>query len=123
MLKTKLTAILGMGLVTTGCVNSIRPLKGSIGPLKLYRATAQSFSGPNITQIWAYDGTNAPINAFSASGDGIGHPIIKAVGNVASVVGGAAVLGATLRPATTEVQSGNLHNETFSQGGEAIISR
>ena len=119
----KLTLILACLLTVTGCVNSIKPLTGTIGPLKLYRATAQSFSGPNISALYAYDGTNAPTMAYAASGDGIGHPIIKAIGNASGLIGGAAVLGSTLRPASTSVHSGNLDNQTFAQGGEVVIPR
>ena len=118
----KLTLILACLLTVTGCVNSVKPLTGTIGPLKLYRATAQTFSGPNLTALYAHDGTNAPTMAFAASGDGIGHPIIKAVGNASGLIGGAAVLGSTLRPASTKVDASS-HAETFSQGGEVVLTR
>lgn len=111
-------AFLWMGLVTTvGCTNAIKPLKGTIGPYTLHRATAQPFLGPNITQIWAYDHTNAPACVYSASGEGCGPVVIKALGSAAGLIGGAAVLGSTLRPDTTHIEAGN------TTAGEIFIQR
>lgn len=108
-----------LALLTAGCTNATKPLTGSIGHYQVYRSTAQSFSGPNVTALHVFDGTNAPQLAFAASSDGIGHPIIKAIGSAAGLVGAGAALGSTLRPSHTSVDNSS-HNESWAQGGEII---
>ncbi len=119
----KLTLSLLALLTCSGCVNSTKPLSGSMGPWKPYRTTAQTFSGPNITTIHLYDGTNAPQFVYGASGEAIGPVTIKAVAGVAGLATGGYLLGSSLRPARTSIQSGNLDNQTFAQGGEVVLPR
>jgi hypothetical protein len=120
-LTKTISAILWIGLVTCGCVNSVRPLTGSMGPYKVYRSTAQTLSGPNVTAMHLYDGTNAPQFVYGASGEGIGHPIIKAVGNVAGLATAGGLVGNGLKHSAnkTTIDTSN-HNDAFAQGGDTF---
>lgn len=107
-------------MACAGCTNATRPLTGSMGPWKLYGSTAQSFSGPNVTAMHMWDGTNVPQFVYGASAEAVGPVTIKAVAGVVGLATGGYALGSSLRPSSASIQSGNLDNQTFAQGGEVI---
>lgn len=92
---------------------------GVCNGVHIVRIRSAGFFCPSATSYVTYT-TNAPgvlTTLHNASSPGAFPAVMQAAG----IVGGAAALGTTLKPVTTKVQSGNLHNETFAQGGEAII--
>jgi hypothetical protein len=120
MKRTFTTLARGFTLLTllaiTGCVNATKPLTGSMGPWKVYRSTAQTFAGPNLSTLHLYDGTNAPQFVYGASGEALGPVTIKAVAGVAGLATGGYLLGSSLRPAKTSIDN-SAHNESWAQGG------
>lgn len=108
-------AVLGLGLVTSATAG-LKEI-GTINGVTIVRIKTLGVFAPSSTTVLCYTkGKTGEVQILNYVG---GAGVVPSIAQAGGLVGAAAVL----RPPTTKVsQNGSSHAETFSQGGEAIVS-